>query len=76
MKKLMILTASVLVTTSVLAHDHEAGKKKKGHDKEHQHVGMEMKDHDHEEDHHKPHDHKAHHPDHDETKKAEKKKKK
>ncbi len=75
--KLMLMVAVLsLVISNAFAHNHEEGKKKMGHDKEHSHVSGASMDHEHNEGHHGDHDHKAHHPDHkDDVKKLEEKKK-
>lgn len=75
MKVLALAAALMFTVSSSFAHNHEKGKKKMGHDKEHAHVKDAKMDHDHDEAHHSEHDHKAHHPEH-EDKKVEMKKKK
>lgn len=73
MKFTTLLAALMLVASTAFAHNHEEGKKKIGHDKEHSHVTTDKVDHEHDDAHHKDHDHKAHHPEHkDETTKKKK----
>jgi hypothetical protein len=77
MKLTMIAAALSLVLSNAFAHNHEEGKKKMGHDKEHTHVEGASMDHEHDEGHHGDHDHEAHHPGHkDEAKKVAPQKKK
>lgn len=63
-----LFALSLALMTSVAFADHTPEHKKAAapaHDKEHAHVTTGAKDHDHDDAHHKPHDHKAHHPSHD-----------
>ena len=63
MKFLGLFIVLSLTTNLALA---EKPATKVSHDKEHHHSGT--PDHEHDEAHHKVHDHKAHHPDHDPSK--------
>ena len=72
--KVLLAVMVVVGMSSAFAHNHEETKKKVGHDKEHQHVEKTAADHEHEDGHHEKHDHKAHHPSHDEDVKKAKKK--
>jgi hypothetical protein len=70
MKK-CIIALTIIALSHAFAHNHD--EKKPGHDVEHNHVS-EKANHEHDENHHKPHDHKAHHPDHKDDSKKNKKK--
>ena len=81
MKKSVLLVLAMALISFGVSADTTTTKKVVGHDKEHQHVETTV-DHTHDDAHHKPHDHKAHHPEHVEsssavetTKKVETKKK-
>jgi hypothetical protein len=73
--KVLALTVVLALSLAAFA-DHHEEHKKMGHDKEHSHVEGAKMDHDHDDAHHKDHDHKAHHPEHADATKTDKKMKK
>lgn len=68
----ILLTVIIAASISGAFAQTTEAKKKTAHDKEHTHVDSAKMDHEHDEAHHKEHDHKAHHPTHDEDQKKKK----